>query len=61
MGGSVGVGGSASSDAERKKKILSRIHLQAPETLRENDKVWQKMCNHIPGFSYLPTRRNEYT
>jgi hypothetical protein len=49
------------SDAERKKKILSRIHLQAPETLRENDKVWQKMCNHIPGFSYLPTRRNEYT
>ncbi len=42
-------------DQGRKKAILSTIHLQANNTLIDNDLTWKTMCNHIAGFTYLPT------
>lgn len=38
--------------------ILGCIHLQARETLIENDKMWQEICTHIDEIEYTPTDRN---
>ena len=45
------------SDLERRKDILSCIHLQSRETLIENDKLWFMICDHIPEFSKSATNR----
>lgn len=42
----------------RKNKILSCIHLQSRETLIENDRSWEIICERIPEFTYVPTDRN---
>lgn len=44
----------------RRKEIISCIHLQARETLIEHDILWQKICEHIEEFKYIPTNRHEY-
>lgn len=43
----------------RKKQILSCIHLQSRDTLIENDKNWKIICEQIPFFKnkYRPTNR----
>jgi len=46
---------------QRKKEILSCIHLQSRETLIANDRLWKVICQRIPEFKYKPTDRNEYT
>lgn len=46
------------SDDERRKQILSSIHLQSRDTLIENDKVWFEICTHIPEFTRISTDRN---
>lgn len=42
----------------RKSKILSCIHLQSRETLIENDRIWEMICERITEFNYTPTDRN---
>lgn len=42
-------------DAERKKEILSYIHLQERQTLIDKDLIWKRICEHIPEFQYQPT------
>ena len=44
-------------DQKRKKQILSCIHLQASETLIENDKTWFAIIEYIPEFSKITTCR----
>jgi hypothetical protein len=46
------------SNGSRKSAILKCIHLQSSQTLIQNDKLWQKICEHIPEFTYIPTDRN---
>lgn len=45
-------------DGWRKTAILHCIHLQSSQTLILNDRIWQKICVHIPEFKYIPTDRN---
>jgi hypothetical protein len=45
-------------DGPRKSAILRCIHLQSSQTLIQNDKLWQKICENIPEFTYIPTDRN---
>ncbi len=43
------------TDLDRKKEILSCIHLQSRDTLIENDKIWFAICDHIPEFTKSAT------
>jgi hypothetical protein len=45
-------------NGNRKSAILKCIHLQSSQTLIQNDRIWKKICEHIPEFTYLPTDRN---
>ncbi len=45
------------SHAERRKRFFSYIHLQLPNTLHEQDKIWEMICEEIPEFIYKPTIR----
>lgn len=45
----------------RRRLIISCIHMQAWETLIEHDRVWEKICGHLPEFEYIPTDRNAYS
>lgn len=45
-------------NGQRKTAILKCIHLQSSQTLIQNDKLWQKICEHILEFAYIPTDRN---
>ena len=40
----------------RKRNILSCIHLQAPNTLINHDLIWAPICAQIPEFAYIPTK-----
>jgi hypothetical protein len=40
---------------ERIIKVMSCIHLQARDTLIENDKMWKKICDYIVDIKYRPT------
>lgn len=42
-------------DRLRKKRILSCIHLQSRETLIDNDRIWEGICEYIPEFVYIVT------
>ena len=44
----------------KRKGLLSFIHLQGPQTLIQNDQIWAQICKTIPGFRYHPTDRYEY-
>lgn len=44
--------------SQRKKEILSYIHLQSRDTLIENDTIVREICKRIPRFRYIPTNRN---
>jgi hypothetical protein len=46
------------NDSDRKKEILSCIHLQSFQTLCANDIIWMPICARIPEFTYIPTDRN---
>ena len=45
----------APHDRIRREKILSCIHLQARDTLIDNDITWFEICDHIPEFSKIAT------
>ena len=47
------------TDYEKKKSLLSSIHLQEPSTLFENDKYWKQICK-INKFQFYPTDKNKY-
>ncbi|KAG3101906.1 hypothetical protein PI124_g16378 [Phytophthora idaei] len=47
-------------DYGKRKSLLSFIHLQGPQTLVQNDQIWQKICDATPGLVYRPTDRYEY-
>lgn len=47
-------------DNQKKKKLLSGIHLQGYSTLIVNDKYWKEICNHNKEFKYKPTNRHIY-
>lgn len=44
---------------KRLNSVLSCIHLQAQDTLIENDKIWKEICNEIDEIEYKPTDRND--
>lgn len=44
-------------DINRKKEILSSIHLQSRETINDNDKTWFEICEYIKEFQPMPTIR----
>lgn len=41
----------------RRNRFFSYIHLQLPNTLNEQDRVWEQICKQIPEFTYKPTIR----
>jgi hypothetical protein len=43
------------TEVEKKKEILSCIHLQSHRTLIENDRIWLAICNELPEIEYKPT------
>ncbi len=47
-------------DYNKRKSLLSFIHLQGTQTLIQNDQIWMQVCNVTPGFKYRPTDRYEY-
>jgi hypothetical protein len=42
---------------KRKKEILSCIHLQSNDTLIENDNTWFLICDYIPEFTKITTKK----
>ncbi len=42
---------------DRRNRFFSYIHLQLPNTLNEQDRVWEQICKQIPEFEYKPTIR----
>lgn len=46
------------SDTQKKKELLSCIHLQSYETLIDNDKIWYQICKHNDKFIYRPTDKS---
>jgi hypothetical protein len=42
-------------DEDKKRGLLSSIHLQSYETLVENDTIWQQICAENKCFNYRPT------
>lgn len=42
-------------NSERKKGILSNIHLQTRDTLISNDRTWAAICAESKNFEYKPT------
>lgn len=47
-------------DYNKRKSLLSFIHLQGTQTLIQNDQIWSQICNVTTGFKYRPTDRYEY-
>lgn len=45
-------------DKQKKKELLSCIHLQSYETLIDNDKIWSQICKHNDKFIYRPTDKS---
>jgi hypothetical protein len=45
------------ANSPRKTAILKCIHLQSIPTLIQNDRIWKKICEYIPEFTYIPTDR----
>ncbi len=45
---------------ERKRKILSNIHIQSDNTLKKRDIIWKNICERIKVFHYSPTDKNKY-
>lgn len=48
------------TDFNKRKSLLSFVHLQGTQTLIQNDQIWASICNAVPGFCYRPTDRYEY-
>ena len=46
------------NDQQKKKDLLSCIHLQSYETLIDNDKIWHQICKHNDKFIYRPTDKS---
>lgn len=47
-------------DFYKRKDLLSFIHIQSPQTLIQNDRVWMKICTKVPTFVYQPTDPHLY-
>lgn len=47
-------------DYQKRKSLLSFIHLQGTQTLVQNDQIWLQICNVVPKFTYCPTDRYKY-
>ena len=45
---------------EKKRKILSCIHIQSDSTLKKRDTIWKIICEEIDKFEYEPTDKNKY-
>ena len=45
---------------EKKRKILSCIHIQSDSTLKKRDIIWKIICEEIDEFKYEPTDKNKY-
>ncbi len=45
-------------DQQKKKELLSCIHLQSYETLIDNDKIWFQICKNNEKFIYKPTDKS---
>lgn len=38
------------SDRSRLQSIIDCIHFQRDDTIVQNDKIWESICNHVPEF-----------
>jgi hypothetical protein len=45
-------------DVNKKRELLTCIHLQSYETLIDNDKIWAQICKHNTNFAYKPTDKS---
>lgn len=45
---------------ERKRKIISNIHIQSDKTLSGRDSTWELICEKIPEFIFMITDKNKY-
>ena len=45
---------------EKKCKIISNMHLQSPNTIRQKDQIWRMICSEIKKFQYYPTDIKKY-
>lgn len=50
----------SAENKERRKSILSCIHLQSRDTLIENDKVWFSICDELLDFTKIATDGDIY-
>uniref|UniRef100_K3XCZ4 TFIIB-type domain-containing protein n=1 Tax=Globisporangium ultimum (strain ATCC 200006 / CBS 805.95 / DAOM BR144) TaxID=431595 RepID=K3XCZ4_GLOUD len=48
------------SDYNKRKNLLSFIHLQGTQTLIQNDHIWMQICEITSSFHYRPTDRYRY-
>lgn len=44
-------------DPARFKRFIGAIHFQSQQTLQKNDKIWEKMCAKMEGYTYAPANR----
>lgn len=42
-------------DPARFRRFVGAIHFQSAPTLLKNDKIWEKMCAKMEGYSYKPS------
>lgn len=45
---------------QKRKDLISYIHMQGSSTLRQNDTIWYKICQIVDDLEYKPTDRYAY-
>jgi hypothetical protein len=45
---------------QKRKDLISYIHMQGSSTLRQNDTIWYKICQTVDDLEYKPTDRYAY-
>ena len=48
------------TDFNKRRTLLSFVHIQGPTTLIQNDQIWLQICSITSGLRYKPTDRYEY-
>ncbi len=48
----------SNKDSDRRKYMLSAIHLQSEDTLIKADRKWKLICDELKDFKYTTTRKN---
>jgi len=49
------------NDVDRYDSIIENIHFQQEKTIISNDKIWQKICEIVPEFTFKKTDTNLFS